>query len=343
MRSQCALYIDVGYLMAAMSTRMASTSLRSAADVDVAALLRELTEQLEVDCGLPLLRINWYDAGTRGGTVDAAQRDIASLPKVKLRLGRTGINGEQKGVDLKLALDMTTQARNHVAEVVYLMSGDDDLSEAVEEAQQVGVQVIGLAVPDVTGRAMAFSNHLRMVLDDVRLLDEQIIVRHVRAARRAVTPAVPVPVPDMPREAPSEPPAPVSSAGPALTTKVTPASIAGIVRPQTALPPEVPRTPSRVAYSGLTAGPVYVDPSYIAEADGTEATETVARNVVASWWTTASTDAQVALKADRPSVPPEIDRTLLRDLSAKLDVFDIPTHWRYRLREAFWREVDQLT
>ncbi len=89
------------------------------------------------------------DSGARQGTPSSSQREIAALPKVKLRLGRVGFNGEQKGVDLKLALDLITQSRNKAAEVVYLVSGDDDLSEAVEEAQHHGIQVISLVVPEV--------------------------------------------------------------------------------------------------------------------------------------------------------------------------------------------------
>jgi len=97
-------------------------------------LLADLTTQVETHSGLPLLRIHWYDAGTRAGTPGGNQREIATIPKVKLRLGRIGFNGEQKGVDLKLALDLISQSRNRSSEIVYLISGDDDLSEAVEEA-----------------------------------------------------------------------------------------------------------------------------------------------------------------------------------------------------------------
>lgn len=63
---------------------------------DLRRYLKDLSSQVEADSGLPLLRINWYDAGTRGGTVDYAQRAIGALPKVKLRLGRPGINGGRK-------------------------------------------------------------------------------------------------------------------------------------------------------------------------------------------------------------------------------------------------------
>ncbi|WP_428967099.1 NYN domain-containing protein [Micromonospora fluostatini] len=44
-----------------------------------------------------------------------------------------------------------THARNAVADVFVLVPGDDDLTEAVEEAQVHGVQVILLAVPKRAG------------------------------------------------------------------------------------------------------------------------------------------------------------------------------------------------
>jgi hypothetical protein len=329
------LYIDAGYMMAAMSTRVANTSLRSASEVDVPSFLADLSAQVVADSGLPLLRINWYDAPPRAGSVDAAQRAIGELPKVKLHLGRTGFNGEQKGVDLKLALDLTMQARNQVAEVVYLMSGDDDLSEAVEEAQQVGVQVLGLAVPDVDGNAISFSNHLRLVVDDLRLVDDSIITLHVRAGRRAETTAADTP----PEQRPAQP---LQQNG----DRATPAVMAQRrVSPTVAPRPGLNTSPGagRVMYSALSgAAAAYVDPAIVDEGEGREAVATVARNVVASWWRTASPGAHEALRGERPSVPPELDRTLLRDLSAALDVYDIPTNWRHQLREAFWAEVDSM-
>jgi uncharacterized LabA/DUF88 family protein len=180
MRAYCSLFVDAGYLLAAASTRVTGTSLRSATDMDVPGLLDDVAAQVQADCGLPLLRIHWYDAGTKAGAPDQRQREIAELPRVKVRLGRLGHNGEQKGVDLKLALDLIAQSRNRVAEVIYLASGDDDLSEAVEAAQELGVQVIGLVVPDEAGAAIAVSRHLRQTLDRVVHIDGATIDERVR-------------------------------------------------------------------------------------------------------------------------------------------------------------------
>ena len=108
MRSYCGIYVDVGYLLAAASTRITGTSYRAATEVDVAGLLADITEQVTEHAGLPLLRTHWYDAASKGAA-NTEQRRIATLPRVKLRLGRTSVHGEQKGVDLKL------RARSHPA------------------------------------------------------------------------------------------------------------------------------------------------------------------------------------------------------------------------------------
>ncbi|WP_374971024.1 NYN domain-containing protein [Terrabacter sp. BE26] len=59
-----------------------------------------------------------------------------------MHLGRTSPQGEQKGVDLRIGLDLAAHGRNRSVDVIYLLSGDDDLSEAVEELQRHGTQVV---------------------------------------------------------------------------------------------------------------------------------------------------------------------------------------------------------
>ena len=117
-----------------------------------------------------MLRVHWYDSA-RNGIPDAQQERIGELPKVKLRLGRFGVNGEQKGVDLRIGLDLVAHARNSASDVFFLVSGDDDLAEAVEEAQVHGVQVLLLAVPTVDGKAHGVSRHLIRAADDLDSID----------------------------------------------------------------------------------------------------------------------------------------------------------------------------
>ena len=123
-----------------------------------------------------MLRVNWYDSGGgRGGTPDRVQEQIGLLPRVKLRLGRLSHAGEQKGVDLKIGLDLVTHARNNAVDVMFLVSGDDDLTEAVEEAQAHGIEVVLMAVQVVGGKPHAVSKHLLRAADRLELLEEKAI------------------------------------------------------------------------------------------------------------------------------------------------------------------------
>ena len=192
MRSHCALYVDVGYLLAASATRVTGTSLRSGVVVSYPDLVARLVAAAEEASGMPLLRVHWYDSGRRsGGAPDASQEAIGMLPRVKLRLGRISPQGEQKGVDLRIGLDLAAHGRNRVVDVIYLVSGDDDLCEAVEEAQNHGVQVVLMAVPDRAGKPHAVSKHLIRESDDLIVLDGSVVddTVHVRQLQPEEAPA----------------------------------------------------------------------------------------------------------------------------------------------------------
>lgn len=90
MRSNSALHVDAGYLIAAAATRLTGSSLRRGVKVDYERLISDLVAEVEKRSGLPLLRVYWYDAG-RKGIADADQERIALLPRVKLRLGRVPV------------------------------------------------------------------------------------------------------------------------------------------------------------------------------------------------------------------------------------------------------------
>lgn len=321
MRAYCSLFIDAGYLMAAVSTRVTGTSLRSATDMDVPGLLEDVAAQVQADCGLPLLRIHWYDAGTKAGTPDLRQREIAELPRVKVRLGRLGHNGEQKGVDLKLALDLIAQSRNRVAEVIYLISGDDDLSEAVEAAQELGVQVIGLVVPDEAGEAIAVSRHLRQTLDRTVHIDGATIDERVKRAMVLLT-ALPTPTAAIPSQ-------PASRPTPLLVTPTRPAGAAVLRLP---VPPR--SVPAYVTSTG--SGGSWPD-----EGPLEDAVRFVVDKVVQNLWRTAGPGLREELGRGRPNVPADIDRTLLNDLSNKLGNYDLSQPARFALRDAFWDSVDR--
>ena len=433
MRSHCAIYVDVGYLLAAAATRVTGTSLRRGVEVDHADLIRGLIDRAEEDCGLPLLRVNWYDSGARpGGMPDFIQDSIGLLPRVKLRLGRLSHAGEQKGVDLRIGLDLATHGRNRVVDVIYLVSGDDDLTEAVEEAQGHGVQVILLAVPGQDGRPHGVARHLQRAADGLILLEGEVVDATVRsrAIPEALIPeelrpdgeqaagqqtgqeaegeatletegvmavdgtgsAPPATVPDAPPTSdtgspasPPEadepdvegsgptPPAPVpagvNGSGPAHTPEAgsapetEPAADAGSTpepspdhsagsKPEeheaeapspsifakkkatTLVPPPEPVWTSTSAAGGYgTFAETEIDPEII---------DTVARQVLRSWCTTATPEMLAELKEQRPSIPGDLDRAMLVDLSNRSGQYDIDEVSRYELRGRFWQLVDQV-
>ena len=174
MTPKCSLFVDAGYLLASSASRLTGTSLRSGIHVKYRRLIRGLIKAAEETTGLPVLRVHWYDSA-KDGVPDRSQERIGELPKVKLRLGRFGYDGQQKGVDLRLGLDMVAHAHHKAAEVFLLVSGDDDLTEAVEDVQVHGVTVLVLAVPGADGQPHGVSRHLVRAADEIITLDPAVI------------------------------------------------------------------------------------------------------------------------------------------------------------------------
>lgn len=331
MRSQCALYVDAGYLLASAAARVGGTSLRSGVRIQNRALIDGLIKQAEAESGLPLLRVNWYDSAVSpGGALDTTQDAIGMLPRVKLRLGRMSPGGVQKGVDLRIGLDIATHGRNRVVDVMYLVSGDDDLTEAVEEAQGHGVQVVVLAAPDAQGNAHAVSRNLQREADGLLVIDPLTIDT---AVTRRLTPVVSVAAP-----ASSDDELHVATHVP------SPADLARLRRIPRPGSPAPSATHVWTSSSGTpTAGGVWdrgateerVAPELLA------AIGEVCERVAASWLRTASAQEQQQAHAERPYVPAEPDSALLTDLSSVLETYYIDDATRRALREHFWIAVDQ--
>ncbi|MDR2348229.1 MAG: NYN domain-containing protein [Bifidobacteriaceae bacterium] len=325
MRSQSCLFVDAGYLLASAATRLTGTSLRSGIKVNYEQLIAALTRQAEAIAGLPLLRVNWYDAA-KNALPDRDQEKIGSLSRVKVRLGRVGLDGEQKGVDLRIGLDMASQARNGAVDVILLVSGDDDLTEAVEEAQLHGVQVKVLAVPGAEGKPHGVSGHLLRASDGIELVELEALDKTVlRAVVKTPADVLPPPPAPGPRPGPP-PPAPVPKPGPAPVFT----SVAG---PPRRRPPE-----STLAYQSVTGGKTTIAPEY----DQTAAEEwglkidAVVSGVIASFLATATHEQKEAVAKAKPHIPSDLDRALLLDLAHRLDDQDLSDRIRYELRDRFW-------
>ncbi|MBU2662547.1 NYN domain-containing protein [Actinoplanes bogorensis] len=320
MRPRCSLYVDVGYLLTSAAVRVAGTSLRNGVHVDYEALIHELVQQAEKVSDLPMLRVHWYDSA-KDGVPDARQQRIGELPKVKLRLGRFGMDGQQKGVDLRIGLDLVTHARNGAADVFVLVSGDDDLTEAVEEAQIHGVQVILLAVPNSDNKPHGISRHLMRAADGLEILFPSAIDHTVMKV-------------EMPPPPPPAAPAAVTPA--VMQPRATPKDLAGLGRPG------VPRPATSVlAYSAVTGREPQVIAEYDDSAELAEQVDLVVVNVLTAFRKSATAEALAELKAGKPSIPRDIDKALLTDLSDLCGVYDLSEQLRHRLRSQFWKRYDE--
>jgi uncharacterized LabA/DUF88 family protein len=141
---RCVVFVDAGYLYGSATNLLTGSHLRRTLRTDQSAMVEALRRRAEIETGLPLLRIYWYDAA-RNRVPDSDQRALANLADIKLRLGnlrkREDGRYSQKGVDADLHADMTGLARNHGAADFVLLSGDEDLLRAVDEAQAYGVRL----------------------------------------------------------------------------------------------------------------------------------------------------------------------------------------------------------
>ncbi|MCE5291066.1 MAG: NYN domain-containing protein [Nocardiaceae bacterium] len=327
MRSHCAVYIDAGYLLAAAATRITGTSLRGGIDVNHERLISALAEHAEKNSGLPLLRVHWYDSA-RNGVPDPTQQSIGLLPRVKIRLGRIGYDGEQKGVDLRIGLDLVAHARNGAVEAIYLVSGDDDLTEAVEEAQAHGVQVTVLAIPNADGEPHGVSQYLQRAADGLDLFEST-------AVDAAVTKKIAPPV--------LPPPPPITSTGPTPATimkRVAEAARAVAASPAIPQTPTPAPRPAPVPVYSSTTGQAPVGPAAFQYTNLEEKINKVCGQVLNSWKASATADERLALSTGKPSIPREIDRALLHDMSEALGVYDLDDDIRHQLRAMFWAHVD---
>ncbi len=141
---RCAVLVDAGYVLAAAANVVSGDPGRPGIEVDYPGLVAALTERAAAETGLPVLRVYWYDAApATGPTRD--QRRLRVLDGLKLRLGklvrRDDGKFEQKGVDTFLHADLTGLARKRAVADVVLVSGDEDLLHAVEEAQEYGTRI----------------------------------------------------------------------------------------------------------------------------------------------------------------------------------------------------------
>ncbi len=170
------LFVDAGYLLAGAGDVLYGTTSRVEIACNYASLINAIkTRVAEHSRGLRLLRTYWYD-GARGGIPTPDHRLIESIPYVKVRLGRVTPSGQQKGIETMIVRDLLTLARERAVARAYLLSGDEELCEAVRAAQDMGVQVVLMAL--VEGERTGRSHELVREADELLELDQEFLRPH---------------------------------------------------------------------------------------------------------------------------------------------------------------------
>jgi hypothetical protein len=207
-----AIFVDVGYVLASVADLITGSPERNRVNCDFGALVDSLASESGRGTSLPLLRTYWYDASL-SGQPEHDQEKVAELQGVRLRLGRL-VRREQKGVDSRIVRDLIVLARDSAIAEAYVLAGDEDLCEGVEEAQDHGVRIVLVGVPGVNQ-----SRLLMQQADQHQVLPEAFWRRHFSAREDgllAVT-AAPVPAGRLPILAPMPPaPAPVAGFNPVM-------------------------------------------------------------------------------------------------------------------------------
>ncbi|MDD9350591.1 NYN domain-containing protein, partial [Mumia sp.] len=236
----------------------------------------------------------------------------------------------------RIALDLVNLALQGAVSEIFLVSGDDDLTEAVDMAQDYGVRVTLFNVPNDDSRIgiHATAMNLARVVDGRQRIPVELL-------RTAITPS------PRPREVPADEPAPAAAVGEAAATVTprlripTPSDVARLHPAPPLGQPERLEPAVSLAYSSTTGqgGANRGDP----DADLRAVIPEVVRTVVRNWLDSANQADLRDLVATRPTIPGDVDSTLLNDLVAHSDdrYRVLQTETRWQLREAFWSEIDK--
>ncbi|MFJ7153323.1 NYN domain-containing protein [Streptomyces sp. NPDC101118] len=177
-----AIFVDAGYVYAAVGRLVAGTEDRRSFDLDAEGLIEAFIDTARtIFADSRLLRVYWYD-GARRRIHTAEQQAVAELPDVKVRLGNLNANNQQKGVDSLIRTDLESLARHRAISDAALVGGDEDLVPAVEAAQGYGARVHLWGIEALGGRNQA--EPLLWEVDSQRVFDLEFCKPYV--TRRAL-------------------------------------------------------------------------------------------------------------------------------------------------------------
>ena len=306
MRSRFAMFVDAGYLLAAGAWATVGPFKRGEVVTRVGELIAWLQQEGTAEAGdRELLRVYWYDAAPQREPTPE-QQEVARQPDTKLRLGSLNRFGEQKGVDALLLADMMDLALSKGVDLAFLVSGDEDMLEAVKRIQAAGIRLHlwGVDTPKNT-----VSLELRREADRTRMLTSGELGTFFIGPEPEVNGSV--------------------ATGPAMPT-LRPAWL------------DVPLVGLARDESGVTVNGAR--PVTYADIDPEQAAE-VGRQFAGRWIGLASdSDLAEMREARRPSVPYQIDARLLTSSSHHLGLSpgdQIGYDARVALRNGFWDEFER--
>jgi len=193
--------VDAGYLLSQAVKVLSAKKSRSRADLhlnDAAGLVNMLISKARTELNNnELLRVYWYD-GLKGG-LSAEHKAIIDVDDVQLRTGTINGQGQQKGVDSKIVIDLIELASNHAISDALVVTGDGDLAIGIELSQRRGIRVAVLGVEDLNvGITHSQSPEVTSVADRVIRIGAADLTPFVsyipKAAAAIATPAAAVTV-----------------------------------------------------------------------------------------------------------------------------------------------------
>ena len=186
-----AVFVDAGYLFAQGSVALTGSKRnRSELRLNEAAAFAALqTLAHEKSEGGRLLRVYWYDAPLPSG-ISAQQSSLATLDRLKLRLGVLNGRGEQKGVDSLIVTDLIELARNRSISDALLVSGDEDVRIGAQIAQSYGVSVHLLGIHPARGSQSAL---LRQEADTTTEWDSAVVATFLSTVAAPMSAAIVAP------------------------------------------------------------------------------------------------------------------------------------------------------
>lgn len=165
-----AIFVDAGYVFGA-----ANADYNSGVRLKYESLIRLIENVCVNACVGRLLRIYWYDA-TDGGVMRPQHEALAHNSGIKVKLGQL-VNGQQKGVDVMLAVDIVTMVQQGLITDAFVITGDSDFCYAFDKAQELGARVHLINFIDEDGRVLNVSNKLAWVSDQSHVININSIER----------------------------------------------------------------------------------------------------------------------------------------------------------------------